>query len=183
MRAVAIVTGVVMLMSAGCGRTPQPVPKPDAWPRIEPYGEAYSRDIDGFAVNDSALVAAGDSAGWYTVVYPRYGGAILYLTFATVEPARIDNVLDTRAERMALNSGGGRSSITHLVSEGGFDCSMMRTPAGTVTPLQFLASRGDGRVVTGALFIDGASVAQPDSFAPVVDAVERDLLHALKHLR
>ena len=68
MRAVAIVTGVVMLMSAGCGRTPQPVPKPDAWPRIEPYGEAYSRDIDGFAVNDSALVAAGDSAGWYTVV-------------------------------------------------------------------------------------------------------------------
>lgn len=174
---------LALLPAAACSHRPDPVPKPEAWPRIEAYPEAYSRDIDGFAVNDSAVIVPGDSVGWYTLGYPRYGGARIYLTFTSVDPSRLGGVVDNRVERMALNSGGGRSELLELRSEGGYDCRLMTTPAGTVTPLQFLACRGDGRVVSGALFVDGASTAQPDSFSPVVVAVGRDLVYALQRLK
>ena len=174
---------LALLSAAACSRRPDPVPKPEAWPRIEAYPEVYGRSINGFAINDSAVIVPGDSAGWYTLGYPRYGGARIYLTFARVDPLRLGGVIDNRVERMALNSGGGRSELLELRSDGGYDCRLMTTPAGTVTPLQFLACRGDGCVVSGALFVDGASSARPDSFSPVVAAVERDMLYALQHLK
>lgn len=173
---------MAVLMTAGCSRRPAPVPRPEAWPRIEAYPPSYTHVIDGFAVNDSARVTPGDSAGWFTLTYPRYGNARLYLTFTRVEPARLATAIGNRIERMALNSGGGRSELTELTSEGGYECRLMSTPAGTVTPLQFLAFRPDGRIATGALFVEGASTSAPDSFAPVTDAVSRDLLYALRHL-
>ena len=92
--------------------------------------------------------------------------------------------LDNRAERMALNTGGARSELIELVSDGGFSGRLMTTRSSTVTPLQFLASDPHGSmVVSGALFIgDAAEASSPDSLTPVVDAVRDDLLHALKHL-
>ena len=99
-------------------------------------------------------------------------------------PEALARAIDNRIARMALNAGGARSELTELTSEGGYECRVMTTPAGTVTPLQFLAFRpAGGEIVSGALFIDGAATAQPDSFAPIVRAVERDIVHALKHLK
>ncbi len=171
---------------SGCsgGSRQADVPKPDAWPRVTVYPAAYSRSVDGFAVNDSALIERGDSAGWYTLLYPAYGpGTRIYLTVSAVSPTQLPQAIDNRTERMALNAGGGRSELTELESEGGFACSLLTTRAGTLTPLQFLAYNRWGKMVSGVLFIDGAATAAPDSFAPVVDAIERDIVHSLKHLR
>lgn len=181
-----IAAAALTALAAGCSRAGSDaaaVPKPDAWPRLEAYPEHYGPGVGGFAINDSATVTPGDSAGWYVVGYPRYGTARLYLTFTDADPGRLPQIIDNRTERMALNSGGARSELTELTSEGGFDCRVMLTPAGTVTPLQFLAVGRGGRVVSGALFVDGAAQADPDSFAPLVAAVERDVIHSLKHLK
>ncbi len=177
-----------LLLGASCSRGGEgapAVPKPDAWPRIEIAPEAYGRSIEGFAVNDSAIIVPGDSAGWYTLSYPCYGpSARVYLTLARPQRGALADAVANRIERMALNAGGGRSQLTELTSEGGYECRIMTTPAGTVTPVQFLAfRRNGGEIVSGALFIDGAATAEPDSFAPVVRAVERDIVHALKHLK
>lgn len=183
------ISAIAGLLLCACGprdgRGAPPVPKPDAWPRIEIAPEAYGQSIDGFAVNDSATIEPGDSAGWYTLSYPAYGAATrIYLTMARTAPGGLADAVANRIERMALNAGGGRSQLTELMSEGGYECRVMTTPAGTVTPVQFLAfRRSGGEIVSGALFIDGAATAEPDSFAPVVRAVERDIIHALKHLK
>lgn len=172
--------------AAGCGpgggSRKAPVPRPYAWPRVEPYPASFTRSIDGFAVNDSVVVAPGDSAGWYTLLYPRYNVRV-YATITRVAPRDLPGVIDNRTRRISLNTGGGLTRLTELTSEGGFDCVLATTPSGTITPLQFLAHDSRGRVVTGALVVDGAASAQPDSAAPVIEAVERDLIHALKHLK
>lgn len=183
------IAAAAALMSASCsGGGEAAVPRPEGYPRIEAYPESYTR-LEGttFEVNDSARVVerrrSADDALWVTLRYPRYGGALFYLTFTPVGPSTINSVLDNRAERMALNAGGGASVLTDLVSDGGYNCRVMTTPAGTVTPVQFLAS-SPGMVVSGALFVDGAANAtSPDSLRPVVEAVERDVIHGLKHLQ
>lgn len=174
---------MLIAASSSCSRSggDAAVPKPDAWPRMEPYPEAYSRTLDGFAINDSAIVTPGDSAGWFTAAYPRYN-ARLYLTVTRVDPSALAHAVDNRLERMALNSGGSRSTLTELTAESGFECRLMTTLSSAPTPLQFLAVRPDGCLVSGAVVIDGAATSPPDSFAPSVAALERDIIHALKHL-
>lgn len=177
-----------------CGRgdsTEAAVPRPEGFPRIERYDSVY-HPLDSvpvrFEVNDSAVIVPSkpgrDGDTWVTLAYPRYGGARLFLTFTPTTPASLPTVLDNRAERMALNTGGARSELIELVSDGGFSGRLMTTRSSTVTPLQFLASDPHGSmVVSGALFIgDAAEASSPDSLTPVVDAVRDDLLHALKHL-
>ncbi|MDE6061931.1 MAG: hypothetical protein K2G00_04125, partial [Duncaniella sp.] len=69
-----------------------------------------------------------------------------------------------------------------LTSEGGWDGRLAVTRSSLTTPVQMLAH--DGRhVVTGVLYLNFPPATQPDSVAPIVTAVRRDLLHILKHLR
>jgi len=181
------------ILTAACSDD-RAVPRPEGFPRIEAYPETYT-SLPGnsrpeFIVNDSARIVSvreaptGSSDRWYTLYYPRYG-ALLYLTFTATAPEGSTTVIDNRLKRMALNSGGARSILTTLESPGGYKSRLMTTPAGTVTPVQFLSVRDDRKIiVSGAVFIDGASSASsPDSLAPVINYLERDILHALKNLK
>jgi len=180
-----------LLALAGCGGGERPVPRPAAFVRIEPY-DAVFHELDSvpvhFLVNDSAVIVpdgrrAPAGSRWVTLAYPRYGAALVYLTFTPVTSSSAGDVVENRIERMSLNSGGGRSELTEFTSDGGFACRLLSTPAGTVTPVQFIAA-SPRLVVSGALFLKGAaSASSPDSLAPVVSAVSRDLVHALRHLK
>lgn len=177
---------VAVLMTA-CGQKDEgrAVPRPDAWPRINTYPAAY-HNLPGvpveFPVNDSTVIQATDKAEWVTVRYPRYH-ASLHLTFTPTAPGNIEEVVDNRVERMALNSGGNESEITELTNPSGFKAQLMKTPRGSITPLQILAI-GNNMVVSGALELSNPDDLQrPDSLAPIIDAVEADLLHALKNLQ
>lgn len=49
--------------------------------------------------------------------------------------------------------------------------------------MQILAHDGERRLVSGALYLNLPPGTSPDSIAPVVKAVNRDLTEAMKHLR
>lgn len=192
MKKLVIIVGALLALAGAvsCGGD-RAVPRPQAFARIEPYDSLYHA-LDSvpvyFAVNDSAVPVpdkrkAPDGSRWVTLRYPRYGGARLYLTFTPATPATVGEICLNRMERMSLNAGTGTTEVVELTSEGGYVCRLFTTPSGTVTPLQILAV-SPRMVVSGALFLeDAAGQSSPDSLAPIVDAVGRDLLHALKTLR
>lgn len=177
----------VAILPAACGQKEggRAVPRPDAWPRVNTYPPTY-HNLPGvsvnFPVNDSTSLQTTDKNEWITVHYPRYH-ANLHLTFTPTTPADIDKVIDNRVERMALNSGGNESEVTELTNPAGFKAQLLKTPRGSITPLQILAI-GTNIVVSGALeLINPNDLQRPDSLAPIIDAVETDLLYALKHLQ
>lgn len=178
----------IMLVLTGCRREERAVPRPVAFPRIEIPAERYVAADSvpmHFEINASASTERReqDETVWLTITYPGYfPGTAIYCTFTPVTSENVDEVIANRTERMALNSGGADSEMTRLTSQGGLDCSMTVTRAGSATPVQFIAA-DNGIVVSGAMYINVDAGFAPDSIAPVVDAVSRDMLHTLKTIR
>ena len=179
-------------VAASCtrgGDTSNAVPKPEGWPRIEIPQESYTiNEINGveLAINSAANVETRenkDGGTWLDITYPTFGNTRLYLTLLTVDGEKeLADVIANRSERMELNSGGAVTELTELTSKGGWDGRLAVTRSSLTTPVQMLAH--DGRhVVTGVLYLNFPPATQPDSVAPIVTAVRRDLLHILKHLR
>lgn len=175
----------ILLVLTGCRREERAVPRPVAFPRIEApagrYVEADSLPLH-FEINTSASTERNEQDGtvWLTITYPDYfPGTAIYCTFTPVTDESVEEVIANRTERMALNSGGADSEITQLTSDGGLDCTMTVTRAGSATPVQFIAA-DNGIVVSGAMYINVDAGFAPDSIAPVVEAVSRDMLHSLK---
>lgn len=183
MKKLIVAFGILLLLH-GCAKKPAAVPKPEAYPRVDRYEPVYTRNLDGFAINDSVIVEPGDSAGWYTLRYPRYGNAAVYLTVANVSPDRLPEVLDMRIERIELNAGSGKKSSRRITdAEGRQNGYMLLTAGGTVTPLQFLWFNPDGKLVSGALYVPEGASAPADSTMETVFTVSADIQHALEHMR
>lgn len=182
-----LVVGTLALNS--CSRQDnQAVPRPEAWPRIETPAEEFADiHVDGveFPVNTEANVSTQyrDGSTWVDIVYPGFKNTRLYLTLRREnDPKALDKAIDNRRERIALNSGGMVTEITDLVSDGGWDCTLVVTRGSVTTPVQLLAT--DGRqMLSGALYCSFPPQTQPDSISPIVSTVSRDMLHTLKHLR
>ena len=83
---------------------------------------------------------------------------------------------------MELNSGGAMTELTELTSDGGWQCLLAMTRSSLTTPLQILAHDGKN-VISGTLYFNFPPATSPDSISPIVDAVNRDLIHTLKHIR
>lgn len=159
------------------------VPLPKAWPRTEIYDTVYRPATPGsdILVNAGAEVAPGDRDGWLNITYPAYR-ATLFLTDATAaSEAEADEILANRRERIDLNINGLRSVESTLTTPSGYDLTMLSTPAGTLTPLQFVARRRQ-RVISGALVVDRLPVSA-DSIGPTLAAVEADIINLVKGLR
>ena len=189
MRLLIILALALILTGCPSQKKDVAVPRPVAYPRIETpapdYGPLAGLPVF-FLVNTHAVdvldtAQSTDSSRWYTITYPQFPGMAIYCTFSTVTPVTMPRVVENRTERMALNTGGADSEILNLTSEGGFNCTLTVTRAGTATPVQFLAAH-DNMVVSGAMYVNIPSGYAPDSIAPMVDAVRRDLLHSLKKL-
>lgn len=209
---VATILAVVAssLLIVACRHTStadRPVPKPEGHPRIEIPAPLYTlTDISGIALhlNSAALVslrpssasesspldtaaavptaAPSTSATWLDVTYPTFPGSRIYLTLLPVAtPSEMDAALANRIERMQLNTGGSPTELIELTSDGGWQCQMAVTRSSLTTPIQILA-RSDSRLLSGALSLDYPPETSPDSVAPIVNTVRRDLIHALKHL-
>ena len=74
------------------------------------------------------------------------------------------------------------TELTELTSDGGWQCLLAMTRSSLTTPLQILAHDGKN-VISGALYFNFSPSTSPDSVSPIVDAVNRDLIHTLKHIR
>ncbi len=188
--ALAIAVAALALVS-GCRRAEESVyPKPEGWPRIEmPAADYRIHNLGGVAlmVNSAATVETHDSkqgALWADLSYPGVSDGKIYLSLTdTGDPEALGAAVENRHERMELNTGGALTELTELTSEGGWTCEIALTRSSLTTPVQILAHDGERRMLSGALYLNLPAGTSPDSVAPIVRAVNRDLTEALKHLR
>lgn len=190
--AIALVLAVAALaIASSCSRAEEKAyPKPEGWPRIEmPAADYRVCDLGGveLLVNSAAKVETRDSkegSVWADVSYPGIKEGKIYLSITDTGGAEaLAEAVDNRHERMELNSGGALTELTQLRSEGGWTCEIVLTRGSLTTPVQILAHDGERRLVSGALYLNLPPGTSPDSIAPVVKAVNRDLTEAMKHLR
>lgn len=181
-----LIPALALLVTA-CGGDRPPVPRPRAFHRIEIPAAVYDTITAGgltLLTNSAARIIEKPAEGnskWIDITYPGMGNATVFCSITEVTPSTAAAVTDNRLERMALNSGGNRSELTEFITPSGFSCRLMTTPSGTATPVQFLAV-GESTVVSGVLMVNVATGFRPDSIAPVVDAVGRDMITLMSNL-
>lgn len=171
------------------GARQRPVPKPEAWPRIEVPSAEYSMTAIGpvgFMLNKSAIIdiKKKESGWWADIRYPHFPDATIYLSVTeTTSHDALADAIDNRRERMALNAGGAVTEFTRLTSDGGWAAECALTRSSLTTPVQFLASDGHSLLLSGALYLILPPDAAADSVSPIVNAVNRDVTKALKNLK
>lgn len=183
---------IAMSLLGSCGNTGgEAVPRPRAYPRTSLYASTSYSSPDGLPVNlelnDSVshtIERRGENV-WVNVDYNRYGLTLHITISQPADSAAMAEVVDNRLERMSLNSGGAPAEVTQLISSGGYSSQLFITQANP-TPLQFIAvgPGASAKVVSGTLaFNEMPQSLEPDSIAPIIDAVKSDLIHTLQNLR
>lgn len=189
--ALPVALTVLLALLAACGQSGAgdiPVPRQRAYPRPAIYDNVTYSPVEGcdvwFEVNDSAYaVITSERQGnqWLTVRYPVYGATLHATVVSVADTAALAGMTENRLERIGLNSGGASTTLTEFTVPSGFAVRLF-SAAGIPTPLQFIAV-GRQRLVTGSVMFDNPAVSsRVDSLAPVVGAIEADLLHALRNL-
>lgn len=190
---IVIVLGTALTACRDSAADTVAVPRRTAYPRIcipaaiyTPFtGAPLHFETSAAATAGIATPPSGHSAPgstWVDVVYPGYGITI-HCTFTQADADRIPGILDNRIERLSINTGGATSEVSELTNAGGFDCRMIVTRAESPTPVQFLASDHERWVVSGSAYIEAGRNASPDSIAPVISMLERDITHSLTTLK
>lgn len=183
---------IVLTAMCGCGRKgDRPVPRPQAYPRIEFPDSVYVPvEVGGVTMlfNDATEIHESPSGAmkgaWIDVRYKCLTTPELYLTLTQSDDSvELDLALDNRRERMALNLGQDSAELVELTSRGGWNCQLVVARASATTPVQLLAWK-DGEMLSGALVVNvpDSLRADPAYIAPVVEGVERDMLTLLKNL-
>ncbi|MCC8175192.1 MAG: hypothetical protein LIO91_01990 [Bacteroidales bacterium] len=181
-----ILGGILLLESCSQGEKAVNIPRPEAWPRVDLYTEKMDT-VEGlpllFEANTDALATTSreDAGWWVNVRYPQYR-ATLYISMTPVDAATEQKVIDNRVERISRNIGGRTTEMTELTTPSGFHASVTMTRTASVTPVQFIATLPQMWVVSGSLALDKAP-SSPDSIAPVIEAVQGDVIRMLQHLK
>lgn len=188
MRISASILIAVLAASCSGGEKPTFAPRPEAYPRPTLYSPAYIAadslplHLELNAEASTSAVHKSDGSVWLDIAYPAYGFTV-YCTLSQVTPATIDDAIANRIERIGLNLGEGSAHAveTFVESESGFEGTVVTSFAAGSTPVQFIATDSKGWLVSGAAFTPSPQ-ANPDSIRPYVEALERDILHALSTL-
>lgn len=188
--ALAAVIGCILLAACSPDQGHTPVPRRTAFPRVCLYDSTYT-SVDSIPVNislNSALTpevkTRQDGSIWLTAEYPAYN-ATLYVTATPVNESTVESIVDNRTERIHLNINGAGIRIEEMDNAAGYHSNIIRTVSPSSTPLQFLAvNAGRPRwVVYGSVFFGEMAASTPlDSIAPVYEAINRDIRHAMRSL-
>lgn len=184
----AIAGLIIMSATASCRRGKATMPKPEAYPRIEmPDSSFHPVKAGGLELTlnrgaETTVTERTDGGTWITISYPTGIDAKVYLTLTPAAGSETtDTIIANRRERMSLNLSGSEAIATTLTSRSGWECEMLTSNSALSTPVQILASDGH-RVISGALYLDIPASTAADSVAPVIDAIDRDMLTLLKNL-
>lgn len=186
-RSLILLTIIASLCLAGCGgHKDNPVPRPVAYPRVEPYPALYDTICSEgvlLPVNagaTSTLLQKDRQSAWINVGYPRYNATLRY-TLSRLHGKELAGAIDNRLTRMSLNAGGNTTEIIELQSLDGIKSTILVTPGAVVTPVQILSTDSAGIMLSGVLEINSPT-ATPEEISPVVAAVKEDLLYTAKHI-
>lgn len=165
---------LLLVLLGGCTQKPVPVPRQRAYPRIELYPSTYkTADIQGLTimVNDSAQVKQLDN-GWFDIIYPAYG-----ITVNCTLSGYNAEIINNRMERIDRNLGGANARVVSL--PGGI---VVVAPTALRTPVQLLATDSLTRTLSGVAVSNFTPATDPDSAAPLIDAIAADMITLVKNL-
>lgn len=160
-------------------------PRPIGYARITPIDSTYTHIQHHkiyFATNNSAqVIHDSTNTQWYNIVYPQYN-AIIYCSFTPTTESTIAKIIQNRVERISLNIGDNPSISTELKNDNNFVSTIIKTPTGTINPLQFISTDNVSWVISGTLLLKESLSSKSDSLLPVIDAIERDIIYALENI-
>ena len=173
---------LIALALTSCSHSrPAPVPRPEGYPRLQLYPAAYHSIRIGameLQVNDSVRVELTDTAaGWFNLRYPAYDITVACTLSPIHSATQLTQVLANRTERLNRNLGQARAAAVQVPPR---NALLLKAPAATLTPLQFLVTDSASYVLSGVAMM--TCEVNPDSVAPVVNAVESDIIHLLQQL-
>lgn len=187
MRRLVIATAILAILCACSGSGHRAVPRPEGYPRIAVPDTVYADTTLGpitFSLNSAAtatLTPRGRQQ-WINLRYPSLPEVEIYLTVSTAEGDDMRSMLENRLERIALDSRGLPTQTTDIASAGQWEARLYTTPGNIATPFHILATRGH-TLLSGAAYLRYPQSTQPDSVAPVIEALRRDLTVMLHSLR
>lgn len=187
------ILAICLAMLASCSKPERTAPRQQAHPRVHIYDTAYAvpaglpLHFEANAEAQTSVEAKDGGAVWLTVSYPAYDASLM-CTFTPVTPSTVGEVVDNRAERMALNVIGAEPQVDQFVTPSGYAAIIILDPNAVATPVQFLAAPADtaasGWVVSGTAYFSRAQAgASIDSLAPMVETMLRDVRHSVRALR
>lgn len=186
LRLVPLIFAAFLTACTGGENDPVAIPRRHAFPRIELPDSSFvvvqSSPLN-MQINRSAVASRtcrDDSTVWVTVVYPGLSAEI-YFTFTPVDHTTVDDVIDNRVERIALNLGDNAAEMTDFTTRGGLSAKIV-SGASVTTPVQFIATDRRSVVVSGSAYLSGLSPSTRDSLAPVIAMLRRDIFHTLSTL-
>ena len=170
----AVVMAAVAVAFAGCSRRPAPVPRPQAWPRVEVYEPEYRLAHFGplqLAVNDSARLDS-IAPGWFNIVYPAYG---ITVNCTLTDAENMAETIDNRHDRFRRNLGSRRARVMALPGS-----ELIVAAEALKTPVQFIKTDSATYVLSGVAVSNWTETTNPDSVAPQINALAADLAFMLK---
>ncbi len=157
-----------------CCSRPAPIPRPEAYPRVEVYLADY-RPVDfgpvDLMVNDSPRVDSL-SPQWFNIVYPAYG--VTVNCTLTVGDDWAD-VIANRRERIGRNLGDRPAQVASAPGR-----ELIVAPTALSTPVQFIMTDSASYVLSGVAVSSWGATVPPDSVKPQIEALAVDLAHILK---
>lgn len=177
---------LIACLAAACGRSPAgdiPVPRQHAYPRLSVPPAVYKADSVGKlpVMLNEAVAISSESPDWLTAEYKGLNTRI-FITFTNLDVDNADQLIANRIERLSMNTGGAPTEVTETLTPNGRECTLLVTPSGSPTPVQFIAVSPGQWMLSGSGMIDATPAAPSDSLRPVVDMLRRDILHLLTTL-
>lgn len=180
-----VIAVLAALALCECSNDKVNTPRRKAYPRIDTHDSTFTQISScpiHFEMSDAAIItldSINNNSHWINIFYKPYN-ATIYCTFTPVDKYTIENVINNRTERMALNSGEHYSDLIELTNANGFQSKILITEQSKVTPVQFLSTDNRNWVVSGAIYFNKNNNNNPDSIRPIINALRRDIIHAMK---
>lgn len=171
---------LALAATAACSERRVATPRPESFPRISLYPAAY-RSLPLPFGPDSLTVCADARAdiadnGWINIAYPAYGVTVS-ATLTPTTPAGIDRILANRRQRIDRNLAGADARAARIGSG-----TIVVAPTALRTPVQILATDSASWVLSAVAVAEWPAETSPDSVAPIIDALARDMSIMLTNL-
>lgn len=182
-----IVAACIPLLLSECNSNDYiATPRPTAYPRIALHDSSFTAVAlprISLQVSTSAIASLHEkeNATWIDINYPNYN-ATIHATYTPVDNTTLNATLANRSERIALDLGDTTFENISINNPDGTSANIYATRNNMVTPLMFLATDHKSWILSGAVAFDGTSTINYDSVAPIVNTLQRDLIHTLQNL-
>lgn len=164
------------------------VPRREAYPRLQICDTVYATTpglplhIELNAGTTVEIDRRPDGVVWLSQKYPSYGITVFY-TLLPGDSKSLEAALQRSLRRITDNIGGAPADRSEAESPNGFYNYLLRPRGLNPFPLQFISTDGNTWLLTAsATYTNGHLPESADSVAPMLGALQRDIVHTLNTL-